>query len=54
VTSGTFSPMLNVGIGLGYVLTPFAEIGSEIEIEIRKKPEPATVVETPFYKPQTL
>ena len=50
VTSGTFSPMLNIGIGLGYVQNEFSDIGNEIKIEIRKKMEPAVVVETPFYK----
>lgn len=50
VTSGTFSPMINVGIGLGYVQSEFSDIGTELEIEIRKKMEPAVVVETPFYK----
>jgi len=50
VTSGTMSPMLNKGIGLGYVPTIFAESGSKINIQIRKKTVPATVVKLPFFK----
>ncbi len=37
VTSGTQSPMLSIGIGLGYVTTPHSTIGSEIFIEVRGK-----------------
>lgn len=51
VTSGTFSPMLNVGIGIGYVEIPFTDIGATFEVKIRNNFEAATVVETPFYKP---
>lgn len=50
VTSGTMSPMLGKGIGLGYVPTIFAEPGSKINIQIRKNAVPATVVKLPFYK----
>jgi aminomethyltransferase len=50
VTSGTMSPMLSKGIGLGYVPTIFAEPGSKINIQIRKNAVPATVVKLPFYK----
>lgn len=50
VTSGTMSPSLGVGIGLGYVPTEFSKIGSEIFIEIRNKKVPAKVVKAPFYK----
>ncbi len=50
VTSGTMSPSLNKGIGLGYVPVAFAEAGSKINIQIRKKAIPATVVKLPFYK----
>ncbi len=50
VTSGTMSPMLNKGIGLGYVPTILAEAGSKINIQIRKNAIPATVVKLPFYK----
>ncbi len=50
VTSGTMSPSLNKGIGLGYVPTIFSEIHSKIYIQIRKNAVPATVVKLPFYK----
>ncbi len=50
VTSGTMSPMLNKGIGMGYVETPFAAKGTEIFIGIRNKQIPAEVVRPPFYK----
>jgi aminomethyltransferase len=48
VTSGTMSPMLNVGIGLGYVTTTFAEAGSEIFIDVRGKALKAQVQKLPL------
>lgn len=50
VTSGTMSPSLGKGIGLGYVPTIFTDVGSKIHIQIRKNAVPATVVKLPFYK----
>ncbi|GGB80919.1 aminomethyltransferase [Flavobacterium suaedae] len=50
VTSGTMSPSLNKGIGLGYVPTELSSEGSEIYIKIRKNNVPAKVVKLPFYK----
>jgi aminomethyltransferase len=50
VTSGTMSPSLGKGIGLGYVPVIFSEVGSKIQIQIRKNAIPATVVKLPFYK----
>jgi aminomethyltransferase len=50
VTSGTMSPSLGKGIGLGYVPTIFTEVGSKINIQIRKNAVQATVVKLPFYK----
>jgi glycine cleavage system T protein (aminomethyltransferase) len=50
VTSGTMSPSLCKGIGLGYVPPVFASIDSKINIQIRKNAIPATVVKLPFYK----
>ena len=44
------SPSLKKGIGLGYVPTVLAEIGSHIHIQIRKNAVSATVVKLPFYK----
>lgn len=50
VTSGTMSPSLNKGIGLGYVPTSLSDLGNTIYIQIRKNAIPATVVKLPFYK----
>ncbi len=50
VTSGTMSPSLGIGIGMGYVTTEHKKIGTEIYIQIRKKAVPATVIKLPFYK----
>lgn len=48
VTSGTFSPSLQAGIGMGYVATPLAAENSEIFIDIRGKKARAHVVKLPF------
>ena len=50
VTSGTMSPSLGKGIGLGYVSPVFASVDSKIYIQVRKKAISATVVKLPFYK----
>lgn len=50
VTSGTMSPSLGKGIGLGYVPSVLAQPGSKINIQVRKNAIPATVVKLPFYK----
>jgi aminomethyltransferase len=50
VTSGTMSPMLNVGIGMAYVKPEFSKLGTEIFISIRDKNIKAKVVKMPFYK----
>ena len=50
VTSGTMSPCLQKGIGMGYVPRIFAKSGTQIHIQVRKKAIPATVVKLPFYK----
>lgn len=50
VTSGTMSPSLGEGIGLGYVPQVFATPESKIYIQVRKKAIPATVVKLPFFK----
>ena len=52
VTSGTMSPSLSKGIGLGYVpdAAAAAKTGTQIQIQIRKKAIPATIVKLPFYK----
>lgn len=50
VTSGTMSPSLSKGIGLGYVTKELSKVDSEIFIQIRKKQVAAKVVKLPFYK----
>jgi aminomethyltransferase len=50
VTSGTMSPSLGKGIGLGYVPTELSKLGFQINIQVRKKAVPATIVKLPFYK----
>lgn len=50
VTSGTMSPSMGKGIGLGYVPVALKEVGSQIHIQIRNKIVPAMVVKLPFYK----
>lgn len=50
VTSGTMSPSLGIGIGLGYVTLDHSKIDSEIFVQIRKKALKASVVKLPFYK----
>jgi aminomethyltransferase len=50
VTSGTQSPSLGIGIGMGYVPSEFAKAGTAIEIEIRGQRAPASVVAKPIYR----
>ena len=50
VTSGTMSPSLGKGIGMGYVPVSHTKPGTTIGIQIRKNNLPATVVRPPFYK----
>ncbi len=50
VVSGTQSPSLGIGIGMGYVPTAFSQAGTLIEIEIRGKRAPAVIVKKPIYR----
>jgi aminomethyltransferase len=50
VTSGTHSPMLDVGIGMGYVPAATASPATELTIDVRGKPRRARVVKRPIYK----
>ncbi|MBE5033895.1 glycine cleavage system aminomethyltransferase GcvT [Gallalistipes aquisgranensis] len=50
VTSGTMSPTLKVGIGMGYVKPEYAAPGTEIAVVIRERPIGARIVKTPFLK----
>lgn len=49
VTSGNLSPLLQKGIGLGYVRSEYAKPGTDIMIDIRGKLAPAKAVKPPFY-----
>jgi aminomethyltransferase len=51
VTSGSHSPMLERGIGMGYVRSELAEPGTELTIDVRGRPRRARVVEKPIYSP---
>ena len=50
VTSGTHSPTLSYGIGLGYIQSNYTKTGQQIKIEIRGKLLDAEIVKTPFLK----
>ncbi len=50
VTSGTMSPSLEKGIGMGYIPAEMAKTGEKIFIQVRNKAIPATLVKLPFYK----
>jgi aminomethyltransferase len=50
VTSGTMSPTLKVPIGLALIDVDAAQVGTQLQVDIRGKQVPAEVVKTPFYK----
>jgi aminomethyltransferase len=50
VTSGTYAPFLQKNIGLCYLPTAQAAVGTEFDVDIRGRRVPARVVPTPFYK----
>ncbi len=52
VTSGSHSPMLDVGIGMGYVPAAQAQPGTELVLDVRGRARRARVVKKPIYKPQ--
>ncbi|AEC52687.1 glycine cleavage system aminomethyltransferase T [Pyrococcus sp. NA2] len=52
VTSGTLSPLLNVGIGIAFVKEEYAKPGIEIEIDVRGARKKAVTVTPPFYDPK--
>ncbi|MDA4129395.1 MAG: glycine cleavage system aminomethyltransferase GcvT [Thaumarchaeota archaeon] len=49
VTSGTFSPLLKNGIGMGYAPTPISNLGQTISIQIRDQEKHGEIRSTPFY-----
>jgi aminomethyltransferase len=54
VTSGTQSPSLKQGIGIGYLVKQHAKIGTELGMEVRNKNLKCKVVKPPFYKEGTV
>ncbi len=52
LTSGTFSPILNCGIGMGYVPTIYAQEGKNVYVKIRNKNVKAKIKAFPFYDPE--
>lgn len=53
ISSGTLSPSLNIGIGMGYVSAASAKIGTPLEVEIRGQKFPATIEKKPLYKKES-
>ncbi len=51
ITSGTYSPLLKVGIAMGYVKPQYAEPKTQVEVVIRGKRAKAEIVDWPFYDP---
>jgi len=49
VTSGTFAPSLELGAGMAYVKSELAEVGTELEIDVRGKRRPARIASKPLY-----
>jgi aminomethyltransferase len=50
VSSGTFSPSLEIGAGMAYVRADLAEPGTELEIDVRGKHRRARVASKPLYR----
>jgi aminomethyltransferase len=48
VTSGTFSPLLQRGIAMGYLEPDRSEPGSAVEVDVRGRRGPARIVKPPF------
>jgi aminomethyltransferase len=53
VTSGTHSPMLDVGIGMGYVPAASAAPDTELVVDVRGKPRRARIVKKPIYRKES-
>ena len=49
VTSGTYAPSLELGAGMAYVRSDLAEVGAEVEIDVRGKRRPARIASKPLY-----
>jgi aminomethyltransferase len=53
VTSGSYSPSLEIGIGMGYLRADLAEPGTEVEIDVRGKRRPARIASKPLYRKES-
>ncbi len=53
VTSGTHSPMLDLGIGMGYVTAASAALDTELVVDVRGKPRRARIVKKPIYRKES-
>jgi aminomethyltransferase len=49
ITSGTFSPILKKGIGMGYLEAPHSKIGESVDVVVRDSPAPGVITKPPFY-----
>ncbi len=54
LTSGSFSPTLNISIGMAYLPVELAKEGTDLEVDVRGKLLPASVVRRPFYRPRAV
>ncbi len=52
VTSGSYGPSVDRYIGMGYVRAPTSAVGTELDVEVRGRPQRARVVKTPFHTPR--
>lgn len=50
VTSGLPSPTLGYPVALAYLDAAYAAVGTEVQVDLRGRPEPFTVIPTPFYR----
>lgn len=49
VTSGTFSPILKKGIGMGYLESTHSKTGEDVKVVVRGSPAPGVITKPPFY-----
>jgi aminomethyltransferase len=52
VTSGSYGPSVDRYIGIGYVPTSLAAVGTGLAVDVRGRPQSARVVKTPFHPPR--
>jgi aminomethyltransferase len=49
VTSGSFAPVLKIGIGMAYVKSPLSDIGQQISVDVRGSAKLARITSAPYY-----